>query len=386
MTTPTETDLTTEQRSRYARHLLLPEVGLAGQRRLLRSRVLVIGAGGLGSPVLTYLAAAGVGTIGLVDDDTVDLTNLQRQVVHRTVDVGRLKTESAAERLAAINPGVRTVLHSVRLTAETVWDLLEGYDVVVDGTDNFATRYLLGDACALRGLPYVWAALFRFDAALSVFDATTGPCYRCVHPVPPAPGSVPSCAEGGVLGAMAGVVGAAQATEALKLLLGVGRPLVGRLATFDALDGEWRYVTVAKNPGCALCGPRATILSRADVADAWVEACSVDAPAPTAGHVRPVDLALYLSSRPGTVLLDVRSQDEAAIVSIPGSTLLPLPDLLDDPGVVAQDRPVVVVCRSGARSARAADALRAAGHPDVAELAGGVLRWVSDVAPDQPTY
>lgn len=258
-------DLTPAQHARYARHVLVPGIGTAGQHRMLDAAVLVVGAGGLGSAALAYLAAAGIGRIGIADDDDVSLSNLQRQVIHTTDDVGRAKTESAADRIAALNPEVRVTVHPHRLNTENVWDVLAGYDVVVDATDNFATRYLLSDACTLLGIPDVWAAVHQFDAAASVFWAGHGPCYRCVHPVPPAPGSVPSGAQAGVLGALPGVVGAMQAIEAIKLVIGTGRPLTGRIASYDALEGTWRTIDVAPNPTCALCGPHATIRTRADV-------------------------------------------------------------------------------------------------------------------------
>ena len=375
--------LDAEQVQRYSRHLLLPEIGETGQRRLANARVLVVGAGGLGSPVLTYLAAAGVGTIGVVDDDVVDASNLQRQVVHGTPDVGRPKVDSAVEALARLNPLVRVVPHRVRLDAAGALELLRGYDVVVDGADNFATRYLVSDACELLGLPEVWGSVFRFDAQVSVFWAGHGPTYRHLFPDPPPPGAVPSCAEGGVLGAMVGAVGAVMATEVVKLVTGAGRPLLGRLLVLDALSMSWRTVPVRPDPRAR----PVTSLVEAE------QACGTGVPAaaqlPADAEVGPVELAGALRQGPQAVhLVDVRGAEEAAIVSIPGALLVPLPRILSGEALpeLPRDRRVVLYCKSGVRSEQALRALRDNGFHDVAHLRGGVLAWVREVDPALPVY
>lgn len=376
-------ELTTDEVRRYSRHLLLPDIGVEGQRRLKNARVLVVGAGGLGSPALTYLAAAGVGTIGVVDDDVVEESNLQRQVVHSTADLGRPKVDSAVDALAALNPLVHVVPHRERLTADNALELLAGYDLVLDGADNFATRYLVSDACTLAGLPEVWGSVFRFDGQVSVFWSGHGPTYRDLFGEAPPPGVVPSCAEGGVLGAMCAAVGAVMATEAVKLITGAGRSLLGRLLVLDALDMTWRTVRVA-TPAVptvvtslvdevAACAPAAPALSAAQV---------VDAPA----------LADLLAARArGDAefeLVDVRGADEAAVVAIPGARLVPLDHVLagEREHRLPRDRRVVLHCKSGARSAQALQALQEQGYADVAHLDGGVLAWVRDVDPSLPTY
>ncbi len=369
--------------ARYARHLLVPGVGPTGQRRLTNARVLVVGAGGLGSAVLPYLAAAGVGTLGIVDDDVVDVSNLQRQVVHGQSDVGRAKVDSARDHLTEVNPLVRVITHPVRLTADNALELLAGYDLVVDGADNFPTRYLVSDACALLGLPCVWGAVLRFDGQVSVFwdrppAGRPAVTYRDVFPVPPAPGTVPSCAEAGVLGVVCAAVGSMMATEAVKLLAGLGEPLLGRLLTFDALSARWREVPVRPMPGRA---PVRTLMPEP-------EACAP--PVPDA--VGPRELADLLEARArGTAdldLVDVREPAEAQIVEIPGSRLVPLGRFLDRSALDDLDatRPVVLYCRSGVRSAQALGILRAAGFADARHLRGGVLAWVDDVEPDKPRY
>jgi adenylyltransferase/sulfurtransferase len=398
--------LTREQVARYARHLLIPDVGELGQRRLCASRVAVLGAGGLGSPALLYLAAAGVGTIAVIDPDVVDVSNLQRQVVHGVDDVGRLKVDSAADTIAQVNPLVEVVRHPVRVDASNALELLAGYDLVVDGTDNFATRYLVNDACVLLGVPYVWGSVFRFDGQVSVFWGRSGPdgtqefpCYRCLFPEPPPAGSVPSCAEGGVLGVLCASVGAAQGTEAVKLLTGIGEPLLGRLMVHDALRATWRELTVRPDPACAVCGPDATITRQLGLPDYAVfcglppvgepGATSTPASASSPDEVSALELARMLADdTSGLVLVDVREPGERAIVSIPGA--VPVLRSLFDSGeafeVIPFDRPVVLHCRSGARSATALELLRAAGHPDARHLAGGVLAWVEQVDPSLPTY
>ena len=381
--------LTREQIARYARHLLIPDVGEVGQRRLSAARVLVLGAGGLGSPALLYLAAAGVGTIGVCDPDVVDASNLQRQVVHGVSDVGRPKVESAAETLAEINPLVRVVQHAVRLDSTNALETLRDYDLVVDGTDNFATRYLVNDACALLAIPNVWGSVFRFDGQVSVFWAGQGPCYRCLFPEPPPAGSAPSCAEGGVLGLLCAAVGAAQSTEAVKLITGIGEPLVGRLLVHDALRATWRELQVRPDPGCTVCGEYPTITAHSGLPD-YDAFCGLP---PAAADDLPVvaaaDLAAWLEDPARDVLLvDVREPGERAIVTIPGSVAVPRAEFDTAEAFlhIPFDRPVVLHCKSGARSATALRLLLAAGHPDARHLDGGVLAWVEQVDPSLATY
>jgi adenylyltransferase/sulfurtransferase len=397
--------LTREQTARYARHLLIPDVGELGQRRLAASRVAVLGAGGLGSPALLYLAAAGVGTIAVIDPDVVDTSNLQRQVVHGVDDVGRRKVDSAAESMAKVNPLVDVIRHPVRLDSSNALSLLAGYDLVIDGTDNFATRYLVNDACVLLGIPYVWGSVFRFDGQVSVFWGRSGggeqqfPCYRCLFPEPPPAGSVPSCAEGGVLGVLCAAVGAAQGTEAIKLLTGIGEPLLGRLLVHDALQASWRELTVRPDPDCAVCGRAPSITHETGLAD-YEAFCGLppagatvpQAAGSSADEVSASELASLLERRErgeiDLVLVDVREPGERAIVSIPGAVAVARAKF--DSGeafdVIPFDRPVVLHCRSGARSATALQLLRAAGHPDARHLAGGVLAWVDEVDPSLPRY
>ncbi|WP_189115236.1 molybdopterin-synthase adenylyltransferase MoeB [Pilimelia terevasa] len=377
--------LTAAERRRYARQLTLAEVGEVGQRRLKNARVLCVGAGGLGSPVLLYLAAAGVGTIGVVDPDTVDESNLHRQVLHGQGDIGRAKTASAAAALAAVNPLVRVEPHPTTLDVGNARDLFAGYDLVVDGTDNFATRYLVNDAAVLLGKPYVWGSVLRFDGQASVFWAAHGPCYRCLYPEPPAPGDAPSCAEGGVLGVLCAAVGAVQATEAVKLVTGIGEPLVGRLLLHDALRMQQRTVALRRDPDCVLCGPRAT---QRDLLADYAYFCGVR-PAAAGDTISPAALRDLRAAGGDPLVLDVREPWEHELVRLAGSVLLPLDRLLADPARVAElpaDRRVVVHCKSGARSARALAALRAAGRTDAVHLDGGILAWIRDVDPTLPGY
>lgn len=400
--------LTRDQVARYARHLLIPDVGELGQRRISASRVAVLGAGGLGSPALLYLAAAGVGTIGIIDPDVVDVSNLQRQVVHGVDDVGRRKVDSAADTLAEVNPLVEIVRHPVRLDSSNALQVLAGYDLVVDGTDNFATRYLVNDACVLLGVPYVWGSVFRFDGQVSVFWGRSGPggaqeypCYRCLFPEAPPAGSVPSCAEGGVLGVLCGAIGAAQGTEALKLLTGIGDPLLGRLLVHDALRSTWRELRVRPDPECAVCGANPTITRETGLPDYEVFCGLPPAGADVGGaagsvsasdEVSALQLADLLERRErgesDVVLVDVREPGERAIVSIPGAVVVPMAQFESGEAfdAIPFDRPVVLHCRSGVRSATALDRLRVAGHPDARHLAGGVLAWVEQVDPSLPTY
>ncbi len=391
-------ELTVEQRARYARHILLPDIGLEGQRRLANARVLVVGAGGLGSPALMYLAAAGVGTIGIVDDDVVEASNLQRQVVHGVADVGRPKTESAAETVAGINPMVTVVRHDLRLSSDNALEVLADYDVVLDGADNFATRYLVNDACVLLGLPHVWGSIYRFDGQVSVWFAGYGPCYRCVFPEPPPPDAVPSCATGGVLGVLCAAIGSVQVAEAVKLVVGRGDPLVGRLLVHDAMRQTWDSLTVRANPACPVCGDSPTVTSLVD----YDEFCGMPGASPpgVAGardgvafdEVSAVELAQMLAARErGDVefeLVDVREPGEMEIVSIPGARAVHLDQFRSGAAASALPvgTPVVLHCKSGARSAEAAGLLVATGRGDVSNLVGGVIAWVRDVDPSLPTY
>lgn len=370
--------LSPEEIARYSRHLLLPEVAAEGQARLGAGSVLVVGAGGLGSPAALYLAAAGVGRIGLVDFDAVETSNLQRQVLYDVSSVGRPKLEVARERLAALNPHVDVALFPERLSRENALRVLEGFDVVLDGTDNFATRYLTNDACFLLGKPNVYGSIYRFEGQVSVFRPRGGPCYRCLYPAPPPPGLVPSCAEGGVLGVLPGVVGALQATEALKLLLGIGRPLAGRLLLYDALALTFREIAVPRDPACPLCGDRPTITTLVDY-DALCGAGG--AVLPEGAEVTPRDLHAWLTGGENVQLLDVREPREAALGAIGGSVLVPLGALAGRLQEVDRARRVVVYCRTGARSARAVELLRKAGLNRTYNLAGGIVAWARDVDP-----
>jgi adenylyltransferase/sulfurtransferase len=385
---------------RYARHVLITDVGMQGQRRLKGARVLVVGAGGLGSAALMYLAAAGVGTIGVVDDDVVELSNLQRQVIHGVADVGRPKSESAAQRLAEVNPLVRVVRHDVRIDSTNALEIISGYDLVVDGTDNFPTRYLLNDACVLLGKPDVWGSIYRFDGQVSIWWAQHGPCYRCVFPEPPPPGLVPSCAEGGVLGVLCAAVGSLQAAEAVKLIVGVGEPMLGRLMVHDALRPSWDVLTLRRNPDCAVCGASPTVTALVDyeafcagaqLPGAGMPGASVAAGRGAVPQISARELADLISGRGGAqdvLLIDVRGNNERAIAGVAGSKAIHLDEFRSGAAVprIPFDQPVVILCKTGARSQEAARILIEAGHPDVRSLSGGVLAWVSDVDPAQPGY
>jgi molybdopterin/thiamine biosynthesis adenylyltransferase/rhodanese-related sulfurtransferase len=364
------TGLSDGERRRYARHLALPEVGEAGQERLRGARVLCVGAGGLGSPFLLYLAAAGVGTLGVVDFDAVEESNLQRQVLFGASDVGRAKGWAAAAHLSELNPYVTVVRHGERLAAANAREILAGYDVIADGTDNFAARYLVNDACVLLGKPNAYASVYRFEGQASVFGAANGPCYRCLFPEPPPAGLVPSCAEGGVLGVLPGLLGLIQATEVLKLLLGAGEPLVGRLLVVDALAMSFCTVRLRKNPACPVCGERPTITGLSDVE----EACGLS-------EIAPAALRDRLSRGEEILLLDVREPWEMRLAVLPGSRAVPLGELPGGLHTLPRDARIVVLCRSGARSAVAVGLLRTAGFPDVSKLAGGLERWRRDVDP-----
>lgn len=382
-------ELTPEELRRYARHLLIGELGEVGQRRLKNARVLVIGAGGLGSPAVMYLAAAGVGTLGVVDFDVVEESNLQRQVIHGVGDVGCPKVESARRAIERINPLVTVRTHETELTAGNALELFADYDLVVDGSDNFATRYLANDACVLTGIPYVWASILRFEGQVSVFWAGHGPCYRCLFPEPPPPGAVPSCAEAGVLGVLCASIGSAQVTEAIKLITGIGEPLLGRLKLHDALSGNWRELGVRANPECALCGDEPTITELIDY--------ELFCPAATAPSVERQDeitvaelaqrLRMREQGRDDFVLVDVREPRERAINQIPGSVLVPLGEFEAGTALaqLPEEAELLLYCRSGVRSAHALELVRAAGR-DGLNVAGGVLDWVDSIDPSQATY
>lgn len=378
--------LSADELQRYARHLILPGVELAGQQRLKAARVLVIGAGGLGSPVALYLAAAGVGTLGLVDFDVVDVTNLQRQLLHGTRDVGRPKLDSARDRLRDVNPHVHVEAHATRLTSANALEILGDYDIVVDGTDNFATRYLVNDACVLLGKPNVYGSIFRFEGQASVFSTPDGPCYRCLFPEPPPPGLVPSCAEGGVLGVLPGMIGTIQAAEAVKLVLGIGSTLAGRLLLMDALTMSIRTVTLRRDPACPACGTR-TITELIDY-DAFCggPAMAEDPGADEVVEITPRELAARLLEAADVDLIDVREPGEWTIAHLHGARLIPLGTLGAALGTLDRTREIVVMCRSGQRSASAALQLQAAGFRKVKNLAGGILRWSDEVDPTVPRY
>jgi adenylyltransferase/sulfurtransferase len=370
---------------RYSRHLLLPEVGVEGQRKLKAARVLTIGAGGLGSPLSLYLAAAGVGTIGIVDFDVVDLTNLQRQIVHGTSTLGHPKLESARARLTDLNPNVNVVGHEARLTSENALEIIRDYDIVVDGTDNFPTRYLVNDACVLLGKPNVYGSIFRFEGQASVFWAERGPCYRCLYEEPPPPGLVPSCAEGGVLGVLPGIVGTIQAMETIKLLLGEGEPLIGRLLLFDAMRMSFRELKLRKNPDCAVCGPNPRVRTLIDY-EAFCGITPSRQPEAATGEVAPAELRERLQRGDDLLLVDVREPHEWQICRIEGATLLPLRTLPEHTAELPRDRDIVVYCKMGARSARAVALLREQGFERVRNLAGGILGWIDAVDPSLRRY
>ena len=381
--------LTPAETQRYSRHLLIPEIGIDGQRRLKNARVLCVGAGGLGSPALMYLAAAGVGTIGIVEFDTVDVSNLQRQIIHGESDIGRPKAESARDRVREINPHVNVVLHQQRLDASNALELFTDYDLIVDGTDNFATRYLINDACVLLGKPYVWGSIYRFDGQASVFWSTHGPCYRCVFPTPPPAGSVPSCAEGGVLGVACASIASIQVTEAVKLIVGFGDSLLGRLVVFDATSMEYQQLPVRKNPSCAVCGEHPTVTELID----YELFCGIaPAPAADASAIDAATLRDRLAARErgedDFLLIDVREPGEFDIVRIPGSVLTPKDEFLvgDATAHLPAGARIVLHCKSGKRSADVLAHLHAQGFVDAVHLDGGILAWIRDVDPSLPTY
>jgi molybdopterin/thiamine biosynthesis adenylyltransferase/rhodanese-related sulfurtransferase len=389
-------ELTIDEVRRYSRHLIIPDVGMSGQKRLKNAKVLVIGAGGLGSPALLYLAAAGVGTLGIAEFDEVDESNLQRQVIHGQSDIGKSKAESARESIAETNPYVNVVVHDERLDNDNVMRIFEGYDLIVDGTDNFATRYLVNDAAYFLGIPYVWGSIYRFDGQASVFwptaEGVDAPCYRCLYPEPPPPGMVPSCAEGGVLGVLCASIGSIQVNEAIKVLAGIGEPAVGQLVIYDALELEWRKLKVRKDPNCALCGENPTVTGLIDY-DTFCGAISDEASHAAAGStISVVQLEHMLKERDeGTrdfVLVDVREPNEYEINRIPGSVLIPKGDFLNGSALekLPSDKQVVMHCKTGVRSAETLAIVKGAGYADAVHVGGGVAAWVNQIDPSQPSY
>ena len=381
-------ELTTDDLSRYSRHLILPEVGMEGQRRIKAARVLCVGTGGLGSPLVLYLAAAGVGTLGLVDFDVVDASNLQRQIIHSTKDIGHKKIDSAAEKLTALNPAINIVKHETMLTSANALEIMKDYDIVADGTDNFPTRYLVNDACVLLGKPNVYGSIFRFEGQASVFATQAGPCYRCLYPEPPPPGLVPSCAEGGVLGILPGLVGVIQATEVIKLILGKGESLVGRLLLVDALNMRFRELTLRKNPECPVCGTNPTVTQLID----YDHFCGIIPETPQEKNVKNgipqitvKELKVRRDAGEDIFLLDVREPYEYQIAQI-GGTLIPQNDVPQRLAEIPRDREIVVQCRSGARSQRIAEFLMQSGYTQVVNLAGGILAWSDEVDPTVQKY
>jgi adenylyltransferase/sulfurtransferase len=381
-------ELTADELSRYSRHLILPEVGVEGQRKLKAARVLCVGTGGLGSPLALYLAAAGVGTLGLVDFDVVDASNLQRQIIHSTADIGRKKLDSAEEKLKALNPALNVVKHDTLLSSANALDILKDYDVVADGTDNFPTRYLVNDACVLLGKPNAYGSIFRFEGQASVFGTKDGPCYRCLYPEPPPPGLVPSCAEGGVLGILPGLVGVIQATETIKLILGIGEPLIGRLLLVDALNMRFRQLKLRKNPECPVCGDHPTVTKLID----YQQFCGIEPESAKQSSVKNGiqqvnvrDLKKRIDAGEDLFILDVREPFEYQIANI-GGVLIPQNDVAQRIGELDRDREIVVQCKSGGRSQRIAEYLKQSGFSKVSNLAGGILAWSDEVDPKIPKY
>ncbi len=380
--------LNPDELARYSRHLILPEVGMEGQQRLKAAHVLCVGTGGLGSPLAFYLAAAGIGTLGLVDFDVVDASNLQRQIIHSTKDIGRKKLDSAAEKLTALNPALNVVKHETMLTSANALDILKDYDIVADGTDNFPTRYLVNDACVLLGKPNVYGSIFRFEGQASVFATKDGPCYRCLYPEPPPPGLVPSCAEGGVLGILPGLVGVMQATEVIKLILGKGETLVGRLLLIDALNMRFRELKLRKNPDCPVCGAHPTVTQLID----YQQFCGIMPETPQEKNLKNgipqitvKELKARLDAGEDVQLIDVREPYEFQIAQI-GGKLIPQNDVPNRLNEIDRDREVVVHCKSGGRSQRIAEFLKQAGYPNVSNVAGGITAWSDEIDPKVPKY
>src|SRR5882672_2417378 len=383
--------LTNDDVRRYSRHLIMPEVGVEGQRKLKAAKILCVGAGGLGSPVALYLAAAGVGTIGIVDFDVVDFSNLQRQILHGTPDVGRPKLDSAKDKLLAINPNINVVTHNAALSSENAMEIFAPYDIVVDGTDNFPTRYLVNDACVLLGKPNAYGSIFRFEGQASVFATKEGPCYRCLYPEPPPPGLVPSCAEGGVLGVLPGVIGCIQAAETIKLIIGAGEPLIGRFLIYDALKMKFRELKLRKDPDCPVCGTHPTVTKLID----YEQFCGIR-PEPAAAQATgasvsewettSVDLKKRIDAGDDVFILDVREPNEYQICRIPGSVLIPLGELPRRYAELPKDKDIVAHCKMGGRSAKAQEFLQSVGFKRVKNLRGGILDWIDKVDPSQPKY
>ncbi len=381
---PEEETLSKDEILRYSRHLIIPEVGVEGQQKLKAAKVLLVGAGGLGAPLGLYLAAAGVGRIGLVDFDVVDFTNLQRQVIHSTADVGRKKLDSAAEKMLAINPHLKLTKHEVALASENALDILRDYDLVVDGTDNFPTRYLVNDACVLLGKPNVYGSIFRFEGQATVFAYEGGPCYRCLYPEPPPPGLVPSCAEGGVLGILPGTIGLIQATETVKLILGIGEPLVGRLLLYDALGMRFRELKLRRNPECPVCGDHPTVTKLID----YQQFCGIPAQEPkvTESEIDVTEVKAKLDRGDDFVFIDVREPHEYQIAKIPGAKLIPLGEVSKHLGEFDKNADIVIHCKSGMRSAKACGIFRNAGFAHVLNMKGGILAWSDQIDHSVPKY
>jgi adenylyltransferase/sulfurtransferase len=381
-------ELTTDDLARYSRHLILPEVGIVGQQKLKAAKVLCVGTGGLGSPLALYLAAAGIGTLGLVDFDVVDASNLQRQIIHSTKDIGRKKLDSAEEKLTALNPALKVVKHDTMLSSANALDILKDYDIVADGTDNFPTRYLVNDACVLLGKPNVYGSIFRFEGQASVFATEEGPCYRCLYPEPPPPGLVPSCAEGGVLGILPGLVGVIQATEVIKLILGNGSPLIGRLLLVDALNMRFRELKLRKNRECPVCGDHPTVTELID----YQNFCGIVPETPQEANVKNgipqitvKELKRRIDAGEEVQLIDVREPYEYQIAQI-GGKLIPQNDVPQRLADIDRDREVVVHCKSGGRSQRIAEFLKQSGYPRVVNVAGGILAWSDEIDPKVQKY
>jgi len=381
-------ELSLNEVKRYSRHLIIPDVGMTGQKRLKNAKVLCVGAGGLGSPALLYLAAAGVGTLGVIDFDVVDESNLQRQIIHGQSDVGRPKALSARDSIKEVNPYITVVVHEESLDTDNAMEIFAQYDLIVDGTDNFATRYLVNDACVLLGKPYVWGSIYRFDGQASVFWAEYGPCYRCLYPEPPPPGMVPSCAEGGVLGVLCASIGSIQVTEAIKLITGIGESLAGRLMIYDALEMSYRSLNIRKDPDCPICGENPSITELIDY-DAFCGAISADAQEAAADStITAASLKQMLDADEKIFLVDVREPNEYEIVSIPGAVLIPKDQFLTGAALerLPQDRRIVLHCKTGVRSAECLAVVKNAGFSDAVHVGGGVISWVSTVDPSLPVY
>jgi adenylyltransferase/sulfurtransferase len=381
--------LTVNEVRRYSRHLIIPDVAMAGQQRLMNAKVLCVGAGGLGSPALMYLAAAGVGTLGIVEFDTVDESNLQRQIIHGQSDIGKSKALSAKEKIAEINPNVNVVVHEVRLDTDNVMEIFAQYDLIVDGTDNFATRYLVNDACVLLKKPYVWGSIYRFDGQASVFWAEYGPCYRCLYPEPPPPGMVPSCAEGGVLGVLCASIGSIQTTEAIKLITGIGEPLIGQLMIYDALEMSYRKIKVRKDPKCPLCSEKPSQTALLPDYEAFCGVLSDAAEVAVKDSTISVsDLKTKIDKKENFLLIDVREPSEFEIVRIPGSVLIPKQGFLDGSALAGlpQDKPIILHCKSGVRSAECLAILKSAGFADATHVSGGVVAWAKQIDTSLPVY